>query len=91
MFHDNDSKLVVNIGYQLGEKELVFMISKALFIRCYFIKFDLNLDSVQRNIMHYIIAFTSNSLSKVTLNEQTNIIAYFKYNYNVKLFLLLEI
>ena len=32
MFHDNDSKLVVNIGYQLGEKELVFMKNKTLFI-----------------------------------------------------------
>ena len=75
MFHDNDSKLVVNIGYQLGEKELVFMKNKTLlFIHCNSIKCDLWLDSVQHYIMHYIIFWTNNSLSKETLNEKTNII-----------------
>ena len=77
MFHDNDSQLGVNLGYQLGEKELVFMISKTLFIRCYSIKCDLSLDNLQHNIMHCIIALTNNSLSKETLNEQTNIIVKF--------------
>ena len=45
MFHDNDSKIVVNLGYQLGEKELVFMINKTLYILCYSIKSDHSLDS----------------------------------------------
>ena len=38
------------------------------------------MDSVQYNIMHYIIALTNNSLSKETLNEQINIIANIKYD-----------
>ena len=77
MFHDNDSQLVVNLDYQLDKKELAFMITKTLFIRCYTIKCDLSLDSLQRNIMHYIITFTNHSMSKVTLNGQTNIIVDF--------------
>ena len=80
MFLNNDSKLVVNLGYQLVKNELTFMITKTLFIRCYSIKCDLSLDSVQHNIMHYIIALTKNSLSKETLKEQTKIIMHFKYN-----------
>ena len=64
MFHDNDSQLVVYLGYQLDKKELAFMITKALSIRCYTIKFDLSLESLQHNIMHYIIALTHNSLSQ---------------------------
>ena len=80
MFHDNDSKLVVNLGYLLGKKKFVFMINKTLFIRCYSIKCDLSLDSVDYYIMHYIIALTNNSLSKETLNEQINIIAHIKYD-----------
>ena len=40
MFHDNDSQLVVNLDYQLDKKELAFMKTKALFIRCYTIKCD---------------------------------------------------
>ena len=76
MFHDNDSKIVVNLGYRLGEKELVFMINKTLFIRCYSIKCDLILDSLQQNIMHYIKFRTNNSLSKGTLNKQINSIAH---------------
>ena len=64
MFHDNDSQLVVNLDYQLDKKEIAFMITKTLFIRWYTIKCDLNLDTLQDNIMHYIIALTHNSLSQ---------------------------
>ena len=63
MFHDNDSQLVVNLNYKLVKKELAFVIPKTLFISCYSIKCDLSLDSVQHDIMHYIIALTNNSLS----------------------------
>ena len=77
MFHDNDRKIAVNLVYQLGEKKLVLIINKTLFIRCYSIKCDLSLDSVQHNILHDIIILTNNSLSKETLNDQTNIIANF--------------
>ena len=38
MFHDNDSQLVVNFDNQLVKKELAFMITKTLFIRCYTIR-----------------------------------------------------
>ena len=64
MFHDNDRQLVVNLDYQLVKKELAFMITMILLIRCYSIKCDLSLDSLQHNIMHYIIALTNNSLSQ---------------------------
>ena len=64
MFHDNDSQLVVNLNYKLVKKELAFMITKTLFMSCYSTKYDLNLDSVQHNIMRYIIALTNNSLSQ---------------------------
>ena len=64
MFHDNDSQLVVNLSYKLVRKELAFKITTSLFMPCYSIKCDLSLDSVQHNIMHYIIALTNNSLSK---------------------------
>ena len=63
MFHDNDSQLDVNLNYKLVKKELAFVITKTLFISCYSIKCDLSLDSVQHDIMHYIIALTNNSLS----------------------------
>ena len=63
MFHDNNSQLVVNLDYQLDKKEVAFMITKILFTRCYTIKCDLSLDSLQHNIMHYII-LTHNSLSQ---------------------------
>ena len=76
MFHYNDSQHVVNLDYQLVKKELAFMVTKTLFIP-YTIKCDPSLDSLQHNIMHYIIVLTNNSLSKVTLNEQTNLIFYF--------------
>ena len=76
MFHDNDSQHVVNLDYQLVKKELAFMITKILFIPCYSIKCDLSLYSLLHNVMQYIIALTNNSLSKVTLNEQTNIMAH---------------
>ena len=71
MFHDNDSQLVVNLDYQLTKKELAFMITKTFFIRCYTIKCDLSLDTLQHNIMHYIIALTHNSLSKSNI-KRTN-------------------
>ena len=80
MFHDNDSQLVVNLDYQLDKKELAIMITKTLFIRWYSIKCNLSLCSLQQNIMHYITALTQNSFSKVTLNEQTNIIVHSSYN-----------
>ena len=63
MFHDNDSQLVVNFVQQSVKKELAFIINKTLFTRCYSIICDLRLDSVQHNIMHYIISVTNNSLS----------------------------
>ena len=71
MFHDNDSQLVVNLDYQLDKKEIAFMITKTLFIRWYTIKCDLNLDTLQYNIMHYIIALTHNSLSQSNI-KRTN-------------------
>ena len=64
MFHDNDSQLVVNLDNQLDKKELAFMIAKRLFIRCYTIKYDLSLDTLQHNIMHYMIALTNHSSSQ---------------------------
>ena len=77
MFHENDRKLVVKLNYLFFKKELAFMIAKTLFIPCYSIKCDLSLHSLQHNIMHYIIIFTNNALSKETLTEQTNIIVHF--------------
>ena len=71
MFHDNDSQLVVNLDYQSDKKELAFMITKPLIIRCYHIKCDLSLDTLQNNIMHYIIALTHNALSQSNI-KQTN-------------------
>ena len=64
MFDDYDSQFVVNLDYKLDKKELALMITKALFIRCYTIKCDLSLDTLQHNIMQYIIALTHNSLSQ---------------------------
>ena len=64
MFKEYDSQLVVNLDYQLDKKELALMITKKLFIRCYTIKCDLSLYTLQHNIMHYIIALTHNSLSQ---------------------------
>ena len=64
MFHDNDRQLVVNLNYQLVKKELAFMITKTLFMSCYYSICDLSLVDVQHNIMHYIIALTNNSLSQ---------------------------
>ena len=46
MFHDYDSKFVVNLDYKLDKKELALMKTKALFIRCYTINCDLNLDTL---------------------------------------------
>ena len=64
MYHYNDSQLVRNLDYQLVKKELAFMITKTLIIRCYTIKCDLSLYTLQHNIMHFIIALTHNSLSQ---------------------------
>ena len=64
MFHEYDSQFVVNLDYQLDKKEHAFMITKTLIIRCYTIKCDLSLYTLQHNIMHYIIALTHNSLSQ---------------------------
>ena len=80
MFHDNESQLVVNIDYQLTKKELAFMITKTWNIRCYTIKCDLSLCSLQDNIMHYIIALTNNSLSQSKFKRQTNIIVHSSSN-----------
>ena len=71
MFHDNDCQLAVNLGYQLVKKKLVLMITKTWFIRCYTIKCDLSFDSVQHNIMHYILTLINNSLSHSNFSEQT--------------------
>ena len=60
MFHDNNSQLVVNLNYQLVKKDLAFMITKTLIMSCYSIKCDLSLNSVQHDIMHYIIALKNN-------------------------------
>ena len=70
MFHDNNSQLVVNLDYQLDKKELAFMITKTLFTRCYTIKCDLSLDSLQHNILHYIINLTHNSLSQRNIKQK---------------------
>ena len=61
MFQDNDSQLVVNLDYQLVEKELTFMIIKTFFIRHYSIKCDQSLDSLEHHIMHHIISLINNS------------------------------
>ena len=71
MFDDNDSQLVVNLDYQLDKKELAFMITKTLFIRCYTIKYDISLDTLQHNIKHYIIALTNHSIFQSYL-KRTN-------------------
>ena len=64
MFHDNDSQIVVNINNKLVKKELAFMITTSLYMPCYSINCERSLNSVQHNIMHYIIALTNNSLSQ---------------------------
>ena len=74
LFYDNDSQLVFNLDYQLTRKELAFMITKTLIIRCYTIKCDLSLCILQYYIMHYIIALTHNSLSQSNFKRTTNII-----------------
>ena len=64
MFHDNDSQLVVNIKLPVGKERTSFHDNLDLFISCYTIKCDLSLNSVQHNIMHYIMPLTNNSLSQ---------------------------
>ena len=56
MIHNKDSQLVANVDYQLLKKDLDFMITKTLFIRCYSINCGLSLDEFQHNIMHDIVA-----------------------------------
>ena len=69
MFYDNDSQLDVNLDYQLEKKELAFMTTKTLFVRCYNIKCKLSLCSLQHDIMKYIIALTHNSLSQINIKR----------------------
>ena len=64
MFQDNNSQIVITLDYHLVKKELAFMITKTLFIHCYFIIYDISLDSLEDNILHYIIALTNNSHSQ---------------------------
>ena len=64
MFHAYDSQFVVNLDYQLDKKDLALMITKTLIIRCYTVNGDVSLDTLQHNIVHYIIALTDNSLSQ---------------------------
>ena len=56
--------LLLNYTISSGQERTCFMITKTLFIRCYTIKCDVSLDSVQHNIMHHIIALTNNLLSQ---------------------------
>ena len=86
MFYDNDSQLVVNLDYQLTKKELAFMITKTLIIRCYTIKCDLSLDMLQHNIMHYITALTHNSLSQSNIKRKTKIIVHSLYTRMISCF-----
>ena len=74
LFYDNDSQLVFNLDYQLTRKELAFMVTKTLIIRCYTIKCDLNLYSLQHNIMHNIFDLTHNSHFQSNFKRTTNII-----------------
>ena len=64
MFHDKDRQVAINKNYELLKKELPFMITKTLFIRCYSNKCGVSWDSLQHNLMNYIIALTNNSLSQ---------------------------
>ena len=64
MFHNNDSQLVVNLEYQINRKELDFMITKTLFIRCHIVQCDLSLNTLQHNKLHYIIALRNHSHSQ---------------------------
>ena len=52
MFYDKDSKLVVNLDYQLEKKNLALMIIKTLLKRCYSMNSELRFDCLQRNVMH---------------------------------------
>ena len=72
MFHENDNQLVVNLDYQLDKTDLAFMITKTLFIRSYTINCDLIMDSLQHNILHYIIALAHNALSQSNI-KRTNL------------------
>ena len=68
------AKLVVNLDYPLTKKERSFLITKTLIIRCYTIKCNLRLYSLQQNIMDYIIALIHNSLSQSNIKRTTYII-----------------
>ena len=71
MFHDNDSKLAVNLESQLDKKELTFIINKSLFIPCYTINCDLSLDSLQHNIVQYSMSLKIYSMSQNNM-KRTN-------------------
>ena len=71
MFHDKDSQFVVILDDQLDWKELAFIKTKTLFIRCYTIKFYLSLVNLQHNIIHCMIAMTNYSLSQSNI-KRTN-------------------
>ena len=71
MFYDKESQLVVNLDYQLEKKNLALMKIKTLFKRCYSMNSEPRFDCLQRHVMHYIIDFTINSLSK-SIFEWTN-------------------
>ena len=72
MFHDNDRQLVVNLDYEFSQERTCFMITKTLFIQCYTINCDLSLNSVQHNIMHYIIALANNLLIQSIFKPTNN-------------------
>ena len=78
MFHDNNSQIVITLDYHLVKKELAFMITKTLFIHCYFIICDISLDSLEDNILHYIIALTNNSHSQGNLGTGNVSQTYFR-------------
>ena len=71
MFHDKDSRLIVNLDYQLVMKDLALIITNTLFIRCYTFKCGLSSEGLQHNIELYIIALTINRLLHGNFN-QTN-------------------
>ena len=68
MFHDKDSQHVVHSVYQFFKKTSL-MITKTLFIPLFSSNYVLGWDSLQRNVMHYIITLTNNSLSKSIINR----------------------
>ena len=68
MFHDKDSQHVVHSVSQFS-RDPPLMITKTLFIRLFSSNYGLSWDSFQRNVMHFIISLTNNSLSKSIVNR----------------------